>query len=298
MAYLTDGFVADWWVKDKPKGVALAKRLVAAGFWYPTEKDGEHGWQFHEFVGPGRNDSREQVLADREKWRKKKESQRATPQVSPGDSHRDTTGDTTREAANAEPAELAESICNPVENRTEKSRHKGQHKGVFDAGQNSSTRAYSKMSPGDSSRATRDPTQPNPTENSGYVHPPRHQSNTRDQNGAGKALDRFRETNLTARSLDAYRIAEAFSSSLPTPIEGSLLAGVGVQIDKCLKSNIPPPAIAAGLKAWTASDSWSPTQIPSFVHKANNRPTNGKPTAKALGHDQALAELLEEVQTL
>jgi hypothetical protein len=79
-----------------------------------------------------------------------------------------------------------------------------------------------------------------------------------------------------------------------------LLAGIGAQIDRCLKSSIPAPAIAAGLKAWTASDSWSPTQIPNFVHKANNGAshTNGKATAKALGYDDALNELLTEVTTL
>ena len=123
------------------------------------------------------------------------------------------------------------------------------------------------------------------------------QSATRPD-GRGKALDKFREANLTARSAGAYRIAEAFSASLSVPIESGMLAEIGTQIDKCLRSDIPPPAIAEGLKAWTSSDSWSPTQIPKFVHKANNRATNGKPTAKAMGYDQALAELLEEVQTL
>lgn len=119
---------------------------------------------------------------------------------------------------------------------------------------------------------------------------------TRD--GTGKALERVRELNLTARSIDAYSIAEAFSASLTIPIESTLLAKIGVEIDKCLKSNIPPPAIAQGLKAWTASNSWSTTQIPQFVHKANYRPTGGKSTAKAQGYDDALAELLQEVKTL
>lgn len=114
----------------------------------------------------------------------------------------------------------------------------------------------------------------------------------------GSDAVRNRIANLPARSVDAYRIAEAFSASLPTPIEDDLLSGIGVQIDKCLKRGIPPPAIAAGLKAWTNSDSWSPTQISNFVHKANNGGHNGKPTEKALGHDAALAELLQEVTTL
>jgi hypothetical protein len=96
--------------------------------------------------------------------------------------------------------------------------------------------------------------------------------------------------------VDAYRIAAAFSESLPTPIETGLLAGIGVAIDKCLDAGIGPPAIAAWLKAWTDSDSFSPTQIPNFVHKANNRV--GKATAKALGYDDALNELLKEVTTL
>jgi hypothetical protein len=120
----------------------------------------------------------------------------------------------------------------------------------------------------------------------------------RTNNGGLTPLARAAKLNETARSVDAYRIAEAFSTSLPVPIETELLSGIGVQIDKCLKRGIPPPAVAAGLKAWTDSDSWSPTQIPNFVHKANNRSRNGKPTDKALGYDAALAELLQEVETL
>lgn len=116
----------------------------------------------------------------------------------------------------------------------------------------------------------------------------------------GSDAVRDRIANLPARSVTAYRVAETFSASLAVPIESGLLSKIGVQIDNCLKRGIPPPAIAAGLKAWTDSDSWSPSQIPNFVHKANNRSrsTNGKPTEKALGHDAALAELLQEVQTL
>lgn len=100
MAYLTDGFVPDWWVKQQPKGTAKAKKLVAAGLWIDgAEREGETGYQFHEFVGPGRQDSRAQIEAEREKWRKKKAGQRA---MSPGDTPRDTTrmspGDTKGES--------------------------------------------------------------------------------------------------------------------------------------------------------------------------------------------------------
>lgn len=83
MRYLTDGFIPEWWVKQQPRGGAKAKRLVEAGLWTPAEKDGEKGWQFHEFVGPGRQDSRAQIESDREKWRKKKAAQRDSPGVSP-----------------------------------------------------------------------------------------------------------------------------------------------------------------------------------------------------------------------
>ncbi|WP_292990544.1 hypothetical protein [Mycobacterium sp.] len=96
MAYLTNGFVPDWWVKQQSKGSAKARRLVLAGLWHGgAEQDGETGYMFHEFVGPGRQDSREQIEADREKWRKKKQRQRSSspdgsPDMSPSESPRDT----------------------------------------------------------------------------------------------------------------------------------------------------------------------------------------------------------------
>lgn len=94
MAYLTDGFVPEWWVRQQHRGMAKAKRLITAGLWHGgAEKDGEQGFMFHEFVGPGRQDSRAQIESDREKWRKKKQRQRESdqqslwesPEVSPGD---------------------------------------------------------------------------------------------------------------------------------------------------------------------------------------------------------------------
>ena len=49
MAYLTDGFVPEWFVKEKPRGMQLAKRLVSAGLWKPGAKDSENGWWFHDW---------------------------------------------------------------------------------------------------------------------------------------------------------------------------------------------------------------------------------------------------------
>jgi hypothetical protein len=182
--------------------------------------------------------------------------------------------------------------------RRERARAAGQQGGLAKAKRTAKRTASKSLSKTLSKNVAETETE---TDNSTYVGNPPHVSNTRPRDGRGKALARFDELNRAARSTDAYRIAEAFSASLPVPIEAGLLAGVGTQIDKCLKAGIPPPAIATGLQAWTVSDSWSPTQIPNFVHKANNRVStsgNGKPTAKALGYDQALAELLTEVQTL
>lgn len=79
MAYLTDGFVPEWWVRNQPRGMTLAKKLIAAGLWHgDAEKDGEKGFQFHEFVGPGRQDSKQQVEANREKARLRKAKQRGS----------------------------------------------------------------------------------------------------------------------------------------------------------------------------------------------------------------------------
>lgn len=98
MRYLTDGFVPDWWVKQQPRGAAKARRLGDAGMWNRSEKDGEKGWQFHEFVGPGRQDSAEQIRTDREKWRRKKAAQRESTRDSPGVSPGDTQGESPEES--------------------------------------------------------------------------------------------------------------------------------------------------------------------------------------------------------
>lgn len=96
MRYLTDGFVPEWWVKQQPKGTAKAKKLVASGFWHDgAERDGEKGYQFHEFVGPGRQDSREKIEADRELARIRKQRSRGASQ---GESHRDNQRDGHRES--------------------------------------------------------------------------------------------------------------------------------------------------------------------------------------------------------
>lgn len=73
MAYLTDGFVPEWFVKEKPRGIALAKRLVAAGLWQAGEKDGDAGWWFHDWKPEC---TKAHVLAVRENARQRKAKSR------------------------------------------------------------------------------------------------------------------------------------------------------------------------------------------------------------------------------
>lgn len=49
MAYLTDGFVPEWFVKEKPRGLALARKLVHAGLWRTGVNGDEKGWWFHDW---------------------------------------------------------------------------------------------------------------------------------------------------------------------------------------------------------------------------------------------------------
>lgn len=81
MAYLTDGFVPEWFVKEKPKGLALAKRLITAELWRPSEKDGEQGFQFHDWKPEC---TKAHVMAMREAARLRKAKQRESHRESRG----------------------------------------------------------------------------------------------------------------------------------------------------------------------------------------------------------------------
>ena len=104
--------------------------------------------------------------------------------------------------------------------------------------------------------------------------------------------------NETDRSIQAEQIARAYSENSPTPVERGLLTKVAVEIDRSLKSGIPPQQIADGLRDWHKSSSWSPTQIQAFVHKAgpvSNGNGIGKPSKKALSYQDAAEALLAEM---
>lgn len=49
MAYKLDGFVPEWFIKNWPQGPKLAAALVDTMLWEPTVKDGQRGWQFHDW---------------------------------------------------------------------------------------------------------------------------------------------------------------------------------------------------------------------------------------------------------
>jgi hypothetical protein len=117
----------------------------------------------------------------------------------------------------------------------------------------------------------------------------------------GAELARVSFANIPARSVPAHHIAQAFSDSLPEPIESGLLAEIGVVADKCLRDSIAPNAIAAGMRDWALSSSWHPSQIPKFVTKAAARAAHaasgiGKPTLKALDYDTAAEQLIAALE--
>lgn len=79
MAYLTDGFVPEWFVREKPRGVTLAKRLIEANLWRLSECNGERGYQFHDWKPEC---TKAHVMDVREKARLRKAKSRESQQES------------------------------------------------------------------------------------------------------------------------------------------------------------------------------------------------------------------------
>ena len=206
MAYLTDGFVPDWWVKQQPKGVAKAKKLVAAGLWHDdAEQGGEKGYMFHDFTGPGRQDSKAQIEAERRKWREKKAAQRLdTPKDSPGASQVESPGDTSGD------------------------------------------------SPRDSLRVTRDPTQPNPVENS--------PTEERSPNVGGDERGLSEPVNPSASRLVAALIPDTIPAAVRTGLRlraSELMNRDGLSSDdtaETLRRWLAKPGAGVGLLPSLAAD--------------------------------------------
>lgn len=75
MSYKTDGFVPDWFVNGWPNGRRYVQELVAAGMWEPAEKDGESGWQFHDWADY--QPLSDEIEADRDRARDRQRKRRA-----------------------------------------------------------------------------------------------------------------------------------------------------------------------------------------------------------------------------
>lgn len=74
--------------------------------------------------------------------------------------------------------------------------------------------------------------------------------------------------NDTSRSAAANTLVTQFEHTLTGTLDRKSRFEVGQVVDELLRDHIPEPQIVAGLAAWQASDSWSPTQIRRFVAKA------------------------------
>ena len=93
MAYKTDGFVPRYFVDGWGKtGTTAARQLVTVGLWEPAEKDGETGWQFHDWddyqpssaeIERDRDAARERQRKAREKRRRATQTDAEDPNVTP-----------------------------------------------------------------------------------------------------------------------------------------------------------------------------------------------------------------------
>ena len=277
MAYLTDGFVPEWWVKQQQKGTAKAKKLVAAGLWYDgAERDGEKGYQFHEFVGPDRQDSRSQIEADREKWRKKKAAQRA---VSPGDNKGDTPDMSPGDAQGVSPGE---SRVLPNTNPTKEiSTHLRDDRYV-----------------GNARASTTDDDIPLPPEPEQLDD--EHRPATDIASAAPRAVDnpaaakaQQRQPSQAAKTVVRQTLGTAGLATYPRTFVDRLAR----QVENLAREGHPDQLIRQALTEWdTRTDArpeWLPTILGDLVKAARATPgNNGRPQHKM----RALAELTQQVR--
>lgn len=69
MAYKTDGFVPEWVAHEYPQGKRLASTLISVGLWDKDSRDGEAGYQFHDWLDY--QQSSDEIERDREHNRKR-----------------------------------------------------------------------------------------------------------------------------------------------------------------------------------------------------------------------------------
>lgn len=267
MAYLTDGFVPEWYVKSWPRGVALAKRLVAARLWESATRDGEKGWQFHEFTGPGRQDSKAEIEAEREKWRIKKAAQRG---MSPGDSKGDTPGDSKGESPKG-----SRFPTQPQPNKDLSSGHLRDDRNVSNARD-----------------VVDEPLPPEPDYDPG--------AEPRDHNGhpPGATKTTTASTHRAPRHpTDAARtlIRQELGQHGYTRTTAERLA---VQVDRLLQAGHPDDLVREAVRAWDTRENCDRPEYLATVYDDLNKSrratpgNNGRPKHKM----RSLAELTQEVE--
>ena len=83
-AHLEDGFVPTYVAETfTTRAHQYAKRLVSAGLWVPTTKDGDEGWRFHDW--DAYQPMRDVVEAKRDAWRERQRKARSQGKVSRSD---------------------------------------------------------------------------------------------------------------------------------------------------------------------------------------------------------------------
>lgn len=117
-----------------------------------------------------------------------------------------------------------------------------------------------------------------------------------------KSVARMQALNETAVGGAAIEVARGYTAWAGNGIDSRTQHEIAREVDPLLADGIDPRQIADGIKAWHASDSWSPTQLRRFVAKAA-RPAadHGRPTKATLravdtmtAAEQIIAAMREE----
>ncbi|WP_051637731.1 hypothetical protein [Rhodococcus sp. UNC363MFTsu5.1] len=128
-----------------------------------------------------------------------------------------------------------------------------------------------------------------------HLSTPPHVSNAPAKRRRGlQAID---AANATARFPAVHAFMHDYVQASATPIDQKTFAQIEDAITPLIAQGIPGQQVANGIRAWEASDSFSPTQIAAFVHKAGAKASapsgQGKPTTKALGHLASAERLIQ-----
>lgn len=99
----------------------------------------------------------------------------------------------------------------------------------------------------------------------------------------------MKEINSTSRSSAAIGVARAYDEWAGNGVDSKTRDEVARVVDDLMADNISAHQIAEGIKAWHASDSWSPTQIHRFVTKAARPREEAAPTKATLRAVDTLA---------